>query len=132
VRNILTARYDVARGSQERATFTAQAATTQTASAPVATTLKSATSSATGAAPDTAGIANAFAAAVPTPTKADDKQQIFHGLFVDGGRAAPLAPVVSALWGVPNTAPSGGATTAQKPVANGMLDLFRDPPTTGS
>ncbi len=57
---------------------------------------------------------------------------MFHGLFVDGGgRAAPLAPVVSALWGVPNAAPGAGGTTAQKPVANGMLDLFKDPPATG-
>jgi Transglycosylase SLT domain len=132
VRNVLTARYDVARGSQDRATFTAQAATAQTATTPIATTPKSATSSATAtAAPDTAGIANAFAVAVPSP-KADDKQQVFHGLFVDGGRAAPLAPVVSALWGVPNATPSGGGNAPQKPVANGMLDLFKDPPVTGS
>lgn len=116
VRNILTARYDVARGSQDRPTLTAQAATTAQAAR------------ATAAAPDTAGIASAFAAAVPTP-KADDKQ-VFHSLFADGNRASPLAPVVSALWSVPNVAPS--ASAAQKPIANGMLDLFKDPPVKGS
>jgi hypothetical protein len=125
VRNVLTARYDVARGSQDRPTFTAQAAT---AAAPTNTT-SSTTAATTAPAPDTAGIANAFAAAVPT-LKAEDRQQVFHGLFADRGRAAPLAPVVSALWGAPNAATSGGAT--QKPVANGMLDLFKDLPVTGS
>jgi hypothetical protein len=118
VRNILTARYDVARGSQDRPTLTAQAAITAQA----------ARATATAAAPDTAGIAGAFAAAVPTP-KADDKQ-VFHSLFADGNRASPLAPVVSALWSVPNVAPS--ASAAQKPIANGMLDLFKDPPVKGS
>jgi len=116
VRNILTARYDVARGSQYRPTLTAQAAITAQAAR------------ATAAAPDPAGIAGAFAAAVPTP-KADDKQ-VFHSLFADGNRASPLAPVVSALWSVPNVAPS--ASAAQKPIANGMLDLFKDPPVKGS
>jgi hypothetical protein len=126
VRNVLTARYDVARGSQDRPSFTAQAAT-----APAAGGSTGGTSSAAAAsAPDTAGIANAFAAAIPTP-KADSKQQVFHGLFVDGGRAAPLAPVVSALWGVPSATPGANATTEQKPVANRMLDLFKDPPAAG-
>jgi hypothetical protein len=127
VRNVLTARYDVARGSQDRPTFATQAATAPTASGP--TDAKS--SAAAASAPDTAGIASAFAAAIPTP-KADTKQQVFHGLFVDGGgRATPLAPVVSALWGAPNAAPGTSGTTAKKPFANGMLDLFKDPPATG-
>ena len=99
VRNILTARYDVARGNQDRATFTAQADPRAAQAAPA---------SATAAAPDTAGIANAFAAAVPTP-KADNNQ-VFHSLFADSNRAAPLAPVVSALWSVPNAAPSASGT----------------------
>jgi len=116
----------VARGSQDRPTFAAPAANASTASASTEAT----GSTAAASAPDTAGIANAFAAAIPTP-KADSKQQVFHGLFVDGGgRAAPLAPVVSALWGTPNAAPSAGGTTA-KPFANGMLDLFKDPSETG-
>jgi hypothetical protein len=126
VRNVLTARYDVARGSQDRPSFTTQATI-----APAASGSTGATSSAAAtSAPDTAGIANAFAAAIPTP-KADSKQQVFHGLFVDGGRAAPLAPVVSALWGVPSATPGANATTEQKPVANRMLDLFKDPPAAG-
>ncbi len=107
VRNILTARYDVARGSQAKS-----AAVAQTMSPPAA------------AAPDTAGIANAFAAAVPTRSASD--HQVFHGLFADGNRAA-LAPVVSALWGVPNSAPSAAATQPQNSVAGSMLDLFKDP-----
>jgi hypothetical protein len=120
VRNILTARYDVARGNQDRATFTAQADPRAAQAAPA---------SATAAAPDTAGIANAFAAAVPTP-KADNNQ-VFHSLFADSNRAAPLAPVVSALWSVPNAAASASGT-APKPIASGMLDLFKDPPVKGS
>jgi hypothetical protein len=127
VRNVLTARYDVARGSQDRPAFTAQAAT---ATAP--TSAASSTTATTAApAPDTAGIAHAFASAIPT-LKPDDKLQVFRGLFADGGRAAPFAPVVSALWGVPNAAPSGSGTPPQKPVANGMLDLFKDLPVAGS
>ncbi len=47
VRNVLTARYDVARGSQDRPTFAAQAATAPTASEPTA----SATNSARGGGP---------------------------------------------------------------------------------
>jgi Transglycosylase SLT domain len=127
VRNVLTARYDVARGSQDRPTFAVQAAT---AAVPTNRT-NSATATTAAPAPDTAGIANAFAAAVPM-LKAADKQQVFHGLFADGGRAAPLAPVVSALWGAPNAAPSGSGTAPQKPAANGMLNLFRDLSVTGS
>jgi hypothetical protein len=108
VRNVLTARYDVARGSQDRPAFTAQAAT---ATAP--TSAASSTTATTAApAPDTAGIAHAFASAIPT-LKPDDKLQVFRGLFADGGRAAPFAPVVSALWGVPNAAPSGSGTPPQ-------------------
>lgn len=110
LRNVLTARYDVARGGQDRSAFAA-------AATPAGATTTAA------AAPDTAGIADAFAAAIPTP-KADDNQ-VFHGLFTDRGRSAPLAPVVSALWGVPS---ASGGTTEHQPAANGMLDLFKDPP----
>ncbi len=117
VRNVLTARYDVARGSQDRQPLTAQAATAPTL-APAA------------AAPDTAGIANAFAAAVPTLKPTDTA--VFHGLFADANRTAPLAPVVSALWGVPNAEQVTGATAARTPAANGMLDLFKDSPVKGS
>jgi hypothetical protein len=63
------------------------------------------------AAPDTAGTANAFAAAVPTLKPTDTA--VFHGLFADANRTAPLAPVVSALWGVPNAEQVIGATAAR-------------------
>jgi len=108
VRNILTARYDVARGSQDLAAAVAQAA-----SAPAF------------AAPDTAAITDAFAAAVPTRAAGDN--QVFHGLFADAHRSAPLAPVVSALWGVPSSARGANGASAQKSTSNLMLDLFKDP-----
>ena len=61
VRDILTARYDVARGHQDYTAATAQADPAAPADA-----ASGATTSAAAAAPDTAGIANAFAAAIPT------------------------------------------------------------------
>src|SRR6516162_2991346 len=93
------------------------------------TEASSAAESAAATAPDTAGIANVFAAAIPTP-KADDTQ-VFHGLFADDYRTAPLAPVVSALWGTPN-APALGGAPAQKSQSVGMFDLFRDLPSASS
>jgi Transglycosylase SLT domain len=116
VRDVLTARYDVARGTQGRSTFTAQTASTGTT-----------TTAAT--VPDTAGIADAFAAAIPTP-KADDTD-VFHGLFTDRRtRTTPVAPVVSALWSVPSASNDNAA--AQPPVAAGLRNLFSDPPAAGS
>ncbi len=109
VRDVLTARYDVARGDQDRPAATAQAASGPTLAA----------------APDTAGIANAFAAAVPARAAGDN--QVFHGLFADTNRAAPVAPVVSALWGVPTPAASANGPAAPKSTSGGMLDLFKDP-----
>ena len=124
VRDILTARYDVARGHQDYSAATAQA----DPSAPADAASGAATSPA-AAAPDTAGIANAFAAAIPT-LKADDTQ-VFHGLFADDHRTAPLAPVVSALWGAPKAAAPSGAP-ARKSLSGGMLDLFKVLPPTSS
>jgi len=121
VRDILTARYDVARGSQDFAAAT-------TPAAPADATSGAATSAA-AAVPDTAGIANAFAAAVPT-LRADDTQ-VFHGLFADDHRTVPLAPVVSALWSTPNAA-TPNAAPAQKTQSKSMFDLFKDPPSTSS
>ena len=46
---------------------------------------------------------------------------MFHGLFSDPGRSAPVAAVVSQLWGASGTA---GQRTA--PSAGAMLDLFKD------
>ena len=45
----------------------------------------------------------------------------------DGTRAAPVSPVVSALWTVPASAASANSTSAPKPKLGGMLSLFRDP-----
>jgi hypothetical protein len=124
VRDILTARYDVARGSQDFAAATMPA----DPAAPADATSGAATSAA-AAVPDTAGIANAFAAAIPT-LRADDTQ-VFHGLFADDYRTVPLAPVVSVLWSTPNAATPNGAP-AQKTQSKSMLDLFKDPPSTSS
>ena len=115
VRDVLTARYDVARGSQDRSIFASQAA--------------SATSASAASAPDTAGIASAYAEA--TPAYKPEDTAIFHGLFGDGNRVAPLAPVVSALWSTPG-AITAAATTTPKAGTNLLLDLFRDVPVKGS
>jgi hypothetical protein len=124
VRDILTARYDVARGHQDYSAATAQADPSARADA-----ASGAATSPAAAAPDTAGIANAFAAAIPT-FKADDTQ-VFHGPFADDHRTAPLAPVVSALWGAPKAAAPSGAP-ARKSLSGGMLDLFKVLPPTSS
>jgi hypothetical protein len=127
VRNILTARYDAARGSQDYA-----AAPTTAQVDPAATTVAATGDTASaGAAPDTAGIATAFAAAIPT-LKPDDTQ-VFHGLFADDHRTVPLAPLVSALWSTPTGAAVQSGAPVQKSKSNGlMLDLFRDPPSPSS
>jgi Transglycosylase SLT domain len=126
VRNILTARYDAARGNQD---YTAAAATAQ-ADPAAATVAPSSDTASIGGAPDTAGIATAFAAAIPA-LKPDDTQ-VFQGLFADDHRTVPLAPLVSALWSTPTGAVPSGAP-AQKSKSNGlMLDLFRDLPSPSS
>jgi Transglycosylase SLT domain len=123
VRDVLTARYDVARGSQDSTT----AAAAEPAPA-AATTADAVTATSSTAAPDTAGIANAFAAAIPT-RKADDTQ-VFHALFADDHRTVPLASMVGGLWGA-STAASGGAPASNKN-ADRMLNLFRDLPAASS
>lgn len=126
VRNILTARYDAARGNQD---YTA-AATTAQADPATATVAATGEPASVGGAPDTAGIATAFAAAIPALNP--DDTQVFHGLFADDHRTVPLAPLVSALWSTPTGAVSSGAP-AQKSKSNGlMLDLFRDLPSPSS
>jgi hypothetical protein len=115
VRDVLTARYDVARGTQGRPAVVAQASGSGAAQA--------GSSGPQVKAPDTAGIANAFAAAVPTRAAGDS--QVFHGLFADSDRSSPVAPVVSALWGVPDTAAKGAS--GRKAASSGAFNLFRDP-----
>ena len=87
--------------------------------------------------PDTAGIANAFR---PTPAPdtaahadtvaaphaapaAAARNRCFTAVYGSPNRSAPLAPVVSELWGVPSATRTGAR---RKPVAGGMLDLFKD------
>ncbi len=114
VRDVLTARYDVVRSTRDRATGTAQAAGGSATAAPVA-----------AAVPDTAGMTNAFAAAVPTPNANDT--QVFHGLFQDRDRTSPVAQAVSELWGVPSAAPGKDGAATQPSVSGSIFDLFKDP-----
>ncbi len=127
VRDVVTARYDVARGS----TQDSAAAPTDSAVAAIPIADPNTTStSAAAAVPDTAGIANAFAAAIPA-RKADDTQ-VFHGLFSDDHRTVPLAAVMGTLWATSNAAASSGGTPASNKNADRMLNLFRDLPATSS
>ncbi len=105
---MLTGRFDVARAKPLAPSATPQAANVVPQSR--------------AAAPDTAGITNAFAAAVPI-ARADDTD-VFHGLFQDPDRRAPVAPVVSQLWGI--------AGAKDKASSGSTLDLFKDGPTDAS
>jgi Transglycosylase SLT domain len=131
VRDVLTARYDVA--ARERpvsgATSVAQVTMPQSAASAVAPTampsvmpqvaapvnVPAADAARTAAAivPDTAGMTSAFAAAAPQRTAVNT--DVFHSLFSDPGRTTPVAAVVSQLWGV-----GGGAAP------NMLGDLFKD------
>jgi len=121
VRNVLTARYDVAaRSGPHHAAPLAQAASIG-APLPIA--------------PDTAGIANAFAAATPapapTPTPTPPHRSsaqdgpMFYGLFADAGSNGPVGPLVSQLWGAPNGAHAVGAPSTAAP-SGVLMDLFKD------
>ena len=156
VRNILTARYEVAARSHPSGSAVAQvdvapraapavrsaptldpATPTVPLSHPVRTVpivpaaAPAATAAATpvaAAVPDTAGMTSAFAAAAPPP-RIERENEIFHGLFSDPGRNAPVAAVVSQLWGAadtPGAAGAGGPAGATAPAAPTLLDLFKD------
>ena len=143
VRDVLTARYDVARNDAVRAAQAANAtvnpgtlSVAQATGAPLdlaafAAPTPGAAPSATPAAktaavPDTAGMTGAFAAATPTPA-AQAANQMFHGLFQDTDRTAPVAAIVSQLWTTPN-APTDGSGAAGQPSRRGdMRNLFSDP-----
>ena len=148
VRDVLTARYDVARNDAVRAaqaasaasvTFSGTLSVAQATGAPwispplrlrpaaAAPSPASAAPAKTAAAvPDTAGMTGAFAAATPTPA-AQAANQMFHGLFQDTDRTAPVAAVVSQLWTTPN-APTDGNGAAGQPSRRGdMRNLFSDP-----
>lgn len=115
VRDVLTARYDVARLRPPNSVSTAVAANV----APPLSIV-----------PDTAGIASAYAAAAPAPPPAPvaPDTQMFHGLFADHQRG-PVGAVVSQLWGVPNSAANPLSAASHSPAsgATGILDLFTDP-----
>ena len=124
VRNVLTARYDVAsRGSAADPIQTAQ--------------LTASATSAKVVAPDTAGITSAFAAAAPAQTPESsssaavpaaatvkNQNQMFHGLFQDTDRAAPVAAIVSQLWTTPLVPVEGGSGQGSR--QGDLRDLFSD------
>ena len=148
VRDVLTARYDVARNDAVRAAQAAGAAgatvspgtlsVAQATGAPLdlaafaapapaaAPSPASAAPAKTAAAvPDTAGMTGAFAAAAPTPT-AQAANQMFHGLFQDTDRTAPVAAAISQLWTTPNAPPDGNGATTQPSRRGDMRNLFSD------
>ena len=148
VRDVLTARYDVARSDAVRAAQAGGAAgatvspgtlsVAQATGAPLDLAAFAAPAAAApspagaspaknaAAVPDTAGMTGAFAAATPTPA-ASAANQIFHGLFQDTDRTAPVAAVVSQLWTTPNAPTDGNGATAQPSRRGDMRNLFSDP-----
>ena len=134
VRDVLTARYDVAaRVVPDAGNSVAQAATAPAAnstlppipplpipSVPSAAAATRAAATVAAAVPDTAGMTSAFAAAIPKMAAGDN--QVFHGLFSDPDRTGPVASVVSQLWGVP----SSGGDSGPPPSGAALLNLFSD------
>lgn len=142
VRDVLTARYDVARNDAVRAAQATSAASAtvtpgtlsvaQATGAPLdlaafaAPTPAATPTAKTAAVPDTAGMTGAFAAATPSPA-ARATNQIFHGLFQDTDRTAPVAAVVSQLWTTPNAPMDGNGAAGQPSRRGDMRNLFSDP-----
>jgi len=145
VRDVLVARYDVARTRPNDVARMALAQNAPSAAAPaaprppaaigapldLANVLAAAAPAAASAyatpaqpIPDTAGMTTAFAAATPTPTAAQ-ANRIFHGLFQDTDRAAPVAAVVSQLWTTPNALPETSGTPGEPPRRD-LRSLFSD------
>jgi hypothetical protein len=151
VRDVLTARYDVARFRPNNAVQTVQTASVSGTPSPgrtpavsggpldlttfvhastaaVAPVTAPAATTTAQTAPDTAGIANAFAAAAPRPV-VQQASQIFHGLFQDTDRTAPVAAIVSQLWTTPNAPPDTGeaaAAPSQPAHRRDLRSLFSD------
>jgi hypothetical protein len=74
--------------------------------------------------PDTAALANAYAAAAPV-TRPD---HMFHYLFTDGGAAGAAASARGRLWSVPDSSPApGAAAPPPESTSATILDLFKDP-----
>ncbi len=128
VRDALTGRYDIARSRPVEPTGAVQAAASYSpVSTAVSAPLPAPLSPPLSIVPDTAGITNAFAAAMPADTRPN--RQIFQGLFQDSHGSAPNGPAVSRLWSVPNPAETAPGAAAPPPVSlsSSILDLFKDP-----
>jgi hypothetical protein len=115
----LTGRYDVARAGSVAPAGVAVAAAMPGARRVAAL------------APDTAGIAQAFASELP-PRRADG-EPVFHALFHTGERREPVSPKVNQLWGaVASPAQKTAALPADAtvPASSGRnaFDLFLDGP----
>jgi hypothetical protein len=80
-------------------------------------TLSAAT--AASAAPDTAGVTQAYAAANAALPPVPDTRPLFQAMFTDRTGQA-IAPVVNSLWG------GSGGGTSPSPVSGRGLDLFTD------
>jgi hypothetical protein len=149
VRDVLTARYDVARFRPNNAVPTVQtAAAASTPNAPrppglagtplnLTSFVHPATAAATAAArapaatlaqavPDTAGMTSAFADAAPTPI-VQQTNGIFHGMFQDTDRAAPVAAAVAELWTTPIAPPETTDDSGQPRHRGDLRSLFSDP-----
>jgi hypothetical protein len=134
VRDLLTSRFTVARGAAGQGSQASQAsqASSNGQAGQNGQTRQSTTTTA-AAAPDTAGITNVFAAAMPAQSAAVTAANV-RSLFTDGNsRTAGVSSVVSALWSVPNQSQKGSMTQANsaapggQTVPGGLLNLFRDP-----
>jgi len=159
VRNILTARYDVARGRSDPVQTARVTTTPSTAGEPSSYTASRAVRAAAAPldvtamltarvpesipvatvkipAPDTAGITSAYAAAAPAavevPAPANSRahagaeNQMFHGLFQDADRSAPVAAIVSQLWTTPNVPIDGKSESDEGSRDRGLRNLFSD------
>jgi hypothetical protein len=118
VRDVLTARYDVARLGPQAPAGPAEAARVP-ASLPAPLRIV----------PDTAGIADALAAAAPANSGHDNHG--FLSLFADRAGDTTPSSAASRLWTVPTAASAAVAPGAAAPppvsVATGFLDLFKVP-----
>jgi hypothetical protein len=117
----LTNRYDVARAGAGGPPGLAVAAV-RNASAPQRVAARI---------PDTAGIAQAFAASNPVPQRGADAEPIFRALFHTGERRDAVAPRVNQLWSAAAAVTRTAAlpVDAAAPASRGnLLDLFQDRP----
>ena len=132
VYRVLVGRYDVARADPRNASM-AVAALGQPASAtpapdsnPASTVTAPETSPKVAAMPDPVALAETYAEAsrlsVPPKPPSSDWRPVFRSLFNAGARADAVAPMVSALWTAPPTAPAAPAAKS----GGGTLDLFQD------